>query len=237
MAMERRHVEVLNTCDHDLMMTLNLPFLLPHLKECKLLAEKEVASLSKPGLNPPEVNRHFLNILKSKGSRAFSLFLNALKKEDEHIGHRELYELLYQENQCTPDRPDNCLQESNESESYPTALVVPNTGNNNLEIGVAKPWVSTGTQSQKSSASDVSSTFTSSNEAFSLISMQQQLGSIENHIVEVKNILTSSSSDISSASDEHSRRTSVSGCKDGKEIVKPLRKSETYPMFNMVRLI
>ena len=151
MAMERRHVEVLNSCDYDLMTTLSLPFLLPHLQECKLLAEKVVASLSKPDLNPPEVTRHFLNILKSKGSRAFSLFLNALKKEDEHIGHRDLYELLYQENQCTPDRPDNCLQESNESESYPTALVVPNTGNS-LEIEVAKPWVSTDMQSQKSSA-------------------------------------------------------------------------------------
>ena len=109
MAIERRHLEVLNTCDHDLMTTLSLPFLLPHLKECKLLAEKEVASLSKPGLNPPEVNRHFLDILKSKGSRAFSLFLNALKKEDEHIGHQDLYELLYKENQCILDRPRQLL--------------------------------------------------------------------------------------------------------------------------------
>ena len=94
-------------------------------------------------------------------------------------------------------------------------------------------------QSQKSSASDVSSTFTSSNEALntSLILVHQKLGSIENHIVDMKNILTSSSSDISSASDEQSRRTSVSGCKDGKEIVKPLRKSDTYPTLRMVRPI
>jgi len=97
-------------------------------------------------------------------------------------------------------------------------------------MGVAN--LSTGTQSQKSSASDVSSALNSSSEALntSLHSMQQKLGSIENHIVNVKNILTSSSSDISSASDEYSRRTSVSGYKDGTLVAKSLRKSDTYPI-------
>ena len=72
MAMEKRHLEVLNNCGRDLMTTLNLTFLLPHLKECKLLTNEEVASLSKCDQTTPrarsEVNRRFLDILKSKGS-------------------------------------------------------------------------------------------------------------------------------------------------------------------------
>ena len=247
------YLEVLNNCDRDLITTLNLTFLLPYLNECKLLANEEVASLSKCDQTTPrarsEVNKRFLDILKSKGSRAFSLFLNALQKEDQHIGHKDLYDLLHKENLSTPDLPYDCSQESVGSEYYPTALVVPNTGNKSMP------------QSQKSSASDISSPITSSNEALisnSLISVQQQLRTIENHIVDVKKILSSSSSGISSASDDISsgissasdnissgissasddisQRTSIGGCNDGKQMIdaKPLRKSDTYPSLKLV---
>jgi len=80
-------------CENELVTTLNLACLLPHLKKRKLLTDNDADLLSKPEPTRQDTVK-FLSILKTKGRLAFSLFTDALHDETEHLGHSELYKIL-----------------------------------------------------------------------------------------------------------------------------------------------
>ena len=92
--MEKRHEQILTDFAQELKSTLNLPCLLPGVIKRKLLTNGEVAQLKHPNKPNLEKNYEFLNILKTKGSKAFVKFLEALQEEDQHLGHEDLYAKL-----------------------------------------------------------------------------------------------------------------------------------------------
>lgn len=94
MAMERSDLNVLDKFESDLLETLAVDTLLPHLRKNKLLTSNEIDALTKSGVSRREAATELLRILKTKGSGSFSLFIDALQKEKEHIGHQSLYKAI-----------------------------------------------------------------------------------------------------------------------------------------------
>ena len=92
--MEKSHEKILDDFKSDLKRTINLSCLLPHLVRRKLLTSKEEQELKNQTKTAHDANSEFLDILKTKGSRAFSLFLETLRDEDEHMGHDDLFKKL-----------------------------------------------------------------------------------------------------------------------------------------------
>ena len=76
----------------DIMQSLNMGALLPHLIANNLLTQEEWQELNRSKELP---QRFFLlSVLPRKGKNAFEVFLSCLKAEKEHLGHQELVELL-----------------------------------------------------------------------------------------------------------------------------------------------
>jgi len=94
MGMVQRDQDLLAKYENDLVTTLSLTYLFPHLRKHKLLANDEVELLSKKDGTPREANKNFLLILKTKGRDALSLFITALREEPEHLSHQTLCEEL-----------------------------------------------------------------------------------------------------------------------------------------------
>ena len=94
MAMERGDLYLLENFENDLLETLAVDTLLPHLRKNKLLTPNEMDSLTKSGISRREAARELLRILKTKGSGSFSLFIDALRMEKEHMGHQSLYKAI-----------------------------------------------------------------------------------------------------------------------------------------------
>ena len=92
--MEKQHEEILNRFEKQLETTLNLRYLIPMLENRNLLTKEEVVEVSDTNITKPERNIKFLSILKTKGSRAFSHFLEALHEEKKHCGHEDMYHKL-----------------------------------------------------------------------------------------------------------------------------------------------
>ena len=92
--MESRHDKILTDLSDKIIKTLNLFCLLPHLKGKKLVTDKEEEQLSNSVKTDKEKNTECLRILRAKGSRAFALFVEALKSEDQHLGHEDLVRIL-----------------------------------------------------------------------------------------------------------------------------------------------
>jgi len=88
--MEPRHDKILTDLSDVITKTLNLFCLLPHLKSRKLVTEKEEQQLSNSTKTDKEKNTECLRILRTKGHRAFLLFVEALNNEKEHLGHEDL---------------------------------------------------------------------------------------------------------------------------------------------------
>lgn len=118
--MEKRHEHILNEFGQELKSTLNLSYLTPGLVKRKLLTDGEVANLRHPNKSTLEKNDEFLNILKTKGSKAFTKFLEALQEEDQHLGHEDLYEKL-----LSADKKMNNTMSSNSSQS--SVEIIPDT--------------------------------------------------------------------------------------------------------------
>ena len=99
--MEKCHLDyyeaILNHHFDVIIKLLNLSSLLPHLQQRGLLTEQENEQLRKHHTTNFEKNSEFLHILKTKGFRAFNLFLDALKAENAHLGHEDLYMILKDE--------------------------------------------------------------------------------------------------------------------------------------------
>ena len=75
--MSQHDLELLAKHEDDLISTLNLSYLLPHLTKCGLLTSDEAESLDKPDLTRQCSIKKFLHLLKTKGQKAFSLFTTA----------------------------------------------------------------------------------------------------------------------------------------------------------------
>lgn len=92
--MEKQHEKMLAYFEKDLEKTLKLFYLLPKLVDRKLVTAEEEALLNDPDKSDSKKNIEFLSILKTKGSRAFGRFLEALNEEKEHCGHEDMYDKL-----------------------------------------------------------------------------------------------------------------------------------------------
>ena len=76
----------------DIMQSLNMGALLPHLIANNLLTQEEWQELNRSKELP---QRFFLlSVLPRKGKNAFKVFLSCLKAEKQHLGHQELVKLL-----------------------------------------------------------------------------------------------------------------------------------------------
>ena len=80
-------MKILEEFAQDLRSSLNLTCLLPHLMKRRLLTASEEQKLKNQVKTDLDINSEFLDCLKTKGSRAFALFLAALREEKEHLGH------------------------------------------------------------------------------------------------------------------------------------------------------
>ena len=92
--MEGKQKVILDEFATDLKSSLNLTYLLPHLMKRKLLTTKEEHRLKNEAKTDHDNNCEFIDYLKTKGSRAFDLFLAALRDETEHLGHVDLYKRM-----------------------------------------------------------------------------------------------------------------------------------------------
>lgn len=119
--MDKRHEQILNDFGQELKTTLNIPCLLPGLVKRKLLTDAEIAQLRHPNKPDLEKNDEFMNILKTKGSKAFGKFLEALKEEDQHLGHEDLYEKLSNADKAYQLKIRNAMS-SNSSQSSVEAV-------------------------------------------------------------------------------------------------------------------
>lgn len=94
--MEKGQQMILDEFALDLQSSLNLSYLLPHLMKRKLLTASEEHRLKSEAKTDRDSNSQFIDYLKTKGSHAFDLFLEALKDETEHLGHVDLYKRMFQ---------------------------------------------------------------------------------------------------------------------------------------------
>lgn len=156
--MDKRHEQILNDFEQELKWTLNLSYLMSNLVKRKLLTEDEVAQLKHPNKINSEKNGEFLNILKTKGSKAFPRFLEALKEEEQHLGHEDLYDKLMDADkisQTVSTPPGSCTRNSSQL-SFETASVTDSSGIQSPQSEQVESQ-SSPTHSRNNSAGDVSS--------------------------------------------------------------------------------
>ena len=99
--MDDKHIKILNWFEKELLLSLNVQCLLAPLRKNNLITSREEKNLEKFAeddltsgtTKAPTV---FLRILKTKGPDAFGIFLNVLREDREHMGHKSLYSKLVQ---------------------------------------------------------------------------------------------------------------------------------------------
>ena len=128
--MKQHDLERLAEHETDLITTLNLTYLLPHLTSCGLLTTNDEDLLTKSDLTRHGAIKKFLSILKTKGQTAFSLFTNALGNEKEHLGHASLYEALTCE--VHHDAKERKFSVVKDNEPHPLATIRQSTSAHNL---------------------------------------------------------------------------------------------------------
>ena len=103
--MSQRELELLCKYEDDLVATLNLSYLLPHLTQCGLITSHEEDLLTKlESTSRESAIKKFLSILKTKGQTAFSIFTTALRNERKHLGHESLYKVLTTDREVSDNR-------------------------------------------------------------------------------------------------------------------------------------
>ena len=82
--------------DHcpDIIQTLNMEMLTPHLLQNGLLAHSEYQQLDALDTSWKQAKHFLLNVLPTKGEGGFKLFLKCLEEETEHSGHQDLFGIL-----------------------------------------------------------------------------------------------------------------------------------------------
>lgn len=146
--MEKRHLEVLDEFTTDLKSSLNLSYLLPHLMKRKLLTTSEEHKLKNQAKSDHDNNGEFLDYLKTKGSRAFPLFLAALREETEHLGHVDLCERISQRArqagiqimfEALPETMENSLSLGVGSTHHSHSMSEPATRRESLDSSLGSP--------------------------------------------------------------------------------------------------
>lgn len=81
---------------------LNLATLIPRLFQERLLTHNELSMLRDPNIPWSDKDRihNLINLLDTKGPKAHYIFVQCLKEEGEHPTHRELYQLLFEKDNC-----------------------------------------------------------------------------------------------------------------------------------------
>ena len=91
--MEAHHDKILSDYYELILEKLNVTCLLPNLKKKKLVTDEEYQLLEHSN-NRFDASSQFFVILKTKGRRAFSLFLDALSEDKNHPDHKDLWSKL-----------------------------------------------------------------------------------------------------------------------------------------------
>ncbi len=86
--------ELLQETSYELLGSLNIDSLLPHLQKERLLTHEEFEALIHPLKTGLEKKNILLSILPSKGEHAYDRFLTCLTNSDDHSGHSYLVKLL-----------------------------------------------------------------------------------------------------------------------------------------------
>ena len=73
---------------------INLQSLIPHLNEQDLITRDEQDRLTNPLLTECERIVDLLYIIERQGAEAYPHFLEAIKQETTHSGHKVLYDIL-----------------------------------------------------------------------------------------------------------------------------------------------
>ena len=73
---------------------VNLETLVPVLNKYGVITREESEQLLNTNMTSQKRKRDLTAYLESKGNTGFTLFLQALKEETEHCGHKELHDLL-----------------------------------------------------------------------------------------------------------------------------------------------
>ena len=95
MALDANLRKILQTRQHDIASSVQLPHLLPILRETDLVTDPEFESLATSGLESSyDRNTRMVAIILQKGKNAFDLFVKALQSEELHMGHKSLAETL-----------------------------------------------------------------------------------------------------------------------------------------------
>ena len=75
---------------------INLESLIPHLNAYEILTKGERDQLNMPEISSQQKVDRLLHFLESKSDESIQNFLKALKDADEHTGHRQLLDVLNQ---------------------------------------------------------------------------------------------------------------------------------------------
>ena len=90
--------DILQNMQSDITLTVQLSYLLPFLRQIRLVTESECQQLSSDGReSESEKNAKLIRIIIGKGENAFDLFVEALLEEQEHLGHNSLAKRLLHE--------------------------------------------------------------------------------------------------------------------------------------------
>ena len=130
MALDSNLRDVLQNLKSDITLTVQLPYLLPFLRQKRLVTETELQQLSSDGReSDSEKNGKLIRIIIGKGEEAFDLFVKALQEEQEHLGHGSLAKrLLHEQNRLKaeaskPRRPEPLPRSKKPATTAATLLV------------------------------------------------------------------------------------------------------------------
>ena len=114
MALNSALRDVLQSMKSDITSTIQLTYLLPILRQKRLVTEAEFQQLSSEGReSDSEKNGKLIKIITGKGEDAYDLFVEALQEEQEHLGHSSLANKLVQErNRLLDARSGNPAEQS-----------------------------------------------------------------------------------------------------------------------------
>ena len=98
MALSSALKDILQSMKSDITSTIQLTYLLPILRQKRLVTEAEFQQLSSKGReSDSEKNGKLIRIITGKGEDAYDLFVEALQEEQEHLCHSSLANKLVQE--------------------------------------------------------------------------------------------------------------------------------------------
>lgn len=106
MALNTSLRDILQSLQSDIVLTTQLNYLLPILRQKHLVTESEFQQLSSSDHtreSNSEKNCKLIRIITSKGEDAFNLFVESLQEETEHLGHASLAKKLLLEQKQVKD--------------------------------------------------------------------------------------------------------------------------------------